>query len=90
MWGDGRRAALAQLASELRPSASNLAALAALLGDEDVAIDAVEEAFELREPAAIRFPVFPEYAGLRGNPRYDALVEKILSGRRDGRNAVPS
>ena len=85
LWGDTRRVALAQVASELRPSASDLAALAALLGEYDAALDAAETAVESGEPAAVRFPVFPEYAGLRGMPRYDALVERVLSGRRDGR-----
>lgn len=84
LWGDDRPAALNELAAELRPSASNLAAVAALLGEIDIGLRAMETAFELGEPGAVRFPVFPEYAGLRETSTYEALVGEFLSGQRDG------
>ena len=89
LWGDDRKTALNRLASELQPAASNLAALAVLLGDHDVALDAVETAVESKEAGAARFPVYPEYAPLRGIARYDSLVAGILSSQRDGDLSSP-
>jgi tetratricopeptide (TPR) repeat protein len=84
LWGDDPRAALVRLASDLDPEASNLAALGALLGEREIAIAAAESAVEAGLPGAVRFLVFPEFDGLRGTARFDALVAEILSGPRDG------
>jgi TolB-like protein/tetratricopeptide (TPR) repeat protein len=83
-WGDDPTAALHELASELSPSASNLAALAALLGETEVGLSAVESAVALREPGATRFLVFPEYSQLRDTPGYESHMAEILSGQRYG------
>ena len=54
-----------------------LAEYYALIGDLDKAILLVEEAFRTRAPEAVWIGCWPGFDPLRGDPRFDALVEEL-------------
>lgn len=54
-----------------------LANLYVRLGMKDEAFPWLEKAFEQHDLSLIQFKIEPIYDGLRGDPRYDALVRKI-------------
>ena len=49
----------------------------ALIGDTDTAIAIVEQAFEARSPEVVWIGTWVGVDALRGNPRFDAIVERI-------------
>ena len=48
------------------------------LGEIDAAIDALEEEAAARRYASVMLKVSPSYDPLRGNPRFEALVEEVF------------
>ena len=51
------------------------------LGEIDAAIDALEEEVATRRYASVMLKVSPSYDPLRGNPRFEALVEEVFGER---------
>lgn len=49
----------------------------AWLGDADAAFEWLDRAYEERAPALIQIAVNPQFAPLRGDPRFRALLERI-------------
>lgn len=70
------REALARIEAEFDPAPAHLAALLALFGDTDRGIDVASRALAERTPGALRFGVFPEYAGLRERATFRELLEE--------------
>ncbi|MEE8062444.1 MAG: tetratricopeptide repeat protein, partial [Gemmatimonadales bacterium] len=48
------------------------------LGETDAAIDALEEEVAARREASVMLKVSPSFEPLRGNPRFEALVEEVF------------
>ncbi len=74
----GRSGALRQLAEDVDPAPSDVAALAALAGDAPMALAAVRAALRDRDPGSLRFGVFPEYEALREQNAFRILWEAAL------------
>lgn len=74
----GRSIALRRLAEEVDPAPSDLAALAALAGDNPMALAAVRAALRDRDPGSLRFGVYPEYETLREQNAFRILWEAAL------------
>jgi len=51
------------------------------LGEIDAAIDALEEEVAARRFASVMLKVSPSYDPLRGNPRFEAMVEEVFGER---------
>jgi hypothetical protein len=64
------RRALTRIEVDLAPADAELAALRALYGDEDGALEAAVRALTERAPGALRFGVQPEYEILRRNDAF--------------------
>lgn len=74
-WFTGSRSvALQQFAEEVDPAPSELAALASLAGDAQMALAAVRVALGDRDPGSLRFGVFPEYESLREQHAFRVLL----------------
>ena len=52
------------------------------IGDTDRALDALEDAYEQRDPTVLGVTVVPLYARLHGHPRFEALVARLAALRR--------
>jgi serine/threonine protein kinase/predicted Zn-dependent protease len=59
------------------PLSHFIAAAHARLGEKDAAFEWLERAFQERETFLVYFKVHPLFEGLRGDPRFDALVKRI-------------
>ncbi len=57
-------------------SPAALALVEIALGDRDAALDLLDRAFAKGDPFLIYLQVYPQFDGLRGDPRYDALLER--------------
>ena len=55
----------------------NMAYLSAVLGDKEKAIDWLEKSFEEHHPWTTWIKVNPEFESLKGEPRYQALLQKM-------------
>lgn len=53
------------------------------LGDFDRALDALEDAYEQRDPTLLGLTAKPLFARLRGQPRFDALLARLAAHRRN-------
>ena len=53
------------------------------LGDIDRALDALEEAYEQRDPSLFVMTAGPLFARLRGQPRFEALLARLAAHRRN-------
>ena len=53
------------------------------LGDIDCALDALEEAYEQRDPTLLAMTAVPLFARLQGQPRFEALLARIAAHRRN-------
>jgi hypothetical protein len=53
------------------------------LGDIDRALDALEDAYEQRDPILLAMTAVPLFARLRGQPRFEALVARLAAHRRN-------
>jgi TolB-like protein/tetratricopeptide (TPR) repeat protein len=60
------------------------------LGDADSALDALEEAYDQRDPTLLAVTAVPLFARLRGHPRFEALLTRIEAHRRKLRRPVPA
>ena len=69
-----RKHELAEAAGE---SQATLATISVLLGDTERALDEVEEAVKRHERDAIYFKTSPSYAALRGQPRFQKVLETM-------------
>jgi serine/threonine protein kinase/Tfp pilus assembly protein PilF len=59
------------------PLSHFIAAAHARLGEKDAAFEWLEKAFQEHESFLVYFKVHPLFEGLRGDPRFDALVKRI-------------
>src|SRR5271170_596000 len=59
------------------PLSHFIAGVHARLGEKDAAFDWLEKAFQERATFLVYFKVHPLFEGLRGDPRFDALVKRI-------------
>lgn len=82
-FGAGRSGALRRLAAEVDPPPSDLAALAALAGDDPMALAAARAALNGRDPGSLRFGVFPEFEALREQAAFQVLWEAALRESED-------
>jgi TolB-like protein/Tfp pilus assembly protein PilF len=55
----------------------SLAAVYATLGDKDRAFEWLEKSYRQRDPGLLHLTDTPEYASLRGDPRFKAMLQKI-------------
>jgi TolB-like protein/Flp pilus assembly protein TadD len=53
------------------------------LGDFDRALDALEDAYEQRDPALLVMTAVPLLARLRGQPRFEAILTRVAAHRRN-------
>jgi serine/threonine-protein kinase len=53
------------------------------LGDIDRALDALDDAYEQRDPTLFAVPATPLFDTLRGQPRFEALLARIAVHRRN-------
>jgi tetratricopeptide (TPR) repeat protein len=53
------------------------------LGDIDRALDALEDAYEQRDPTLLAMTAVPLLARLRGQPRFEALLARLAAHRRN-------
>ena len=53
------------------------------LGDFDRALDALEDAYEQRDPTLLGLTAKPLFARLRGQPRFEALLARLAAHRRN-------
>ena len=60
------------------------------LGDIARALDALEEAYEQRDPILLAMTAVPLFARLRGQPRFEALLARLAAHRRDVRRPAPA
>jgi hypothetical protein len=58
------------------------------LGDIDRALDALEDAYEQRDPTVLSVTTVPLYARLREHPRFEALIARLAAHRGDVRPPV--
>ncbi|HEU4893165.1 MAG TPA: winged helix-turn-helix domain-containing protein [Vicinamibacterales bacterium] len=59
------------------------------LGDVDRALDALEDAYDQRDPTLLAVTAVPLFARLRGQPRFEALLARIATYRRSVWRSVP-
>jgi serine/threonine protein kinase/Tfp pilus assembly protein PilF len=59
------------------PLSHFIAGVHARLGEKDAAFEWLEKAFQEHESFLVYFKVHPLFEGLRGDPRFDALVKRI-------------
>ncbi len=59
------------------PLSHFIAAAHARLGEKDAAFEWLDKAFQEHESFLVYFKVHPLFEGLRGDPRFDALVKRI-------------
>jgi serine/threonine-protein kinase len=71
------RADLEERASSRYVSPTHLALAALATGESERAVDYLEEAATVRAPDVIWTPVRPGFAPLRGQPRFEALVQRL-------------
>ena len=57
------------------------------LGDIDRALDALEDAYDQRDPSLFAIPAQPLFASLRTQPRFEALLARLAAHRNVGRPA---
>jgi TolB-like protein/Tfp pilus assembly protein PilF len=62
--------------------------LYAALGDIDRALDALEDAYEQRDPTLFAVPAQPLFVRFRGYPRFEALIARLAAHRGDVRPPV--
>ena len=60
------------------------------LGDLDRALDALEDAYEQRDPTLLAMTAVPLLARLRGQPRFEALLARLAAHRRNVRRLAPA
>ena len=53
------------------------------LGDVDRALDALEDAYDQRDPTLLALTAVPLFARLRGQPRFEALLARLATHRRN-------
>jgi tetratricopeptide (TPR) repeat protein len=58
------------------------------LGDMDRALDALEEAYDQRDPTLFAVTAVPLFARLRGHPRFEALVARLAAHRANIRRPI--
>jgi TolB-like protein/tetratricopeptide (TPR) repeat protein len=58
------------------------------LGDIDRALDALEQAYEQRDPILFAVTAVPLYARLQGHPRFEAVVARVAAHRGKARRHV--
>src|SRR2546421_567274 len=56
---------------------TNMAVLYARLGDKEMAFAWLEKALDERDPSVVRLKIEPVYDGLRSDPRYAKLLERM-------------
>ena len=64
--------------------------LYAALGDVDHALDALEDAYDQRDPMLLALTAVPLFARLRGQPRFEALLSRVAAHRRNVWRPVPA
>jgi len=78
---DGAKAAVTRLLkawqAEDQPNPHNLACLCTYLGDKDCAIEWLQLSFKKHHPWTTWIATAPEFAMLRGDPRFDDLLKKM-------------
>jgi hypothetical protein len=52
-------------------------------GDIDRALDALEDAYDQRDPTLLAMTAVPLFARLRGQPRFEALLARLPAHRRN-------
>ena len=62
--------------------------LYAALGDIDRALDALEDAYEQRDPTVLGVTAMPLYARLREHPRFEALLARLAAHRANTRRPM--
>jgi Flp pilus assembly protein TadD len=89
---DEARAVLAQLVALSKTRyvpPTRLAAVQAALGDTAQALDALDQAYAVRDPRMIYLKDDPRWVGLRQEPRFIALMKKLKLDRY-GRGVSPT
>jgi hypothetical protein len=54
-----------------------MAALYAVLGDHNAALERLERAHAARDPALMNLKISPAFDSLRPDPRFQAIVQRI-------------
>lgn len=78
----GRRAEAMQILSRLNqssvsPPPTRMAALSAVLGDENGAFDRLEQAYATRDPGLMNLKISPAFDRLRSHPRFQAILHRV-------------
>ena len=84
----GQRAEAREILDQLLVRAStsyvpsfSLAVLHAALGETGLALDGLERAFVVRDPQLVLLKDDPRWSGLRGEPRFAALMKRLKLDR---------